>query len=99
MSGSGRDAATVVDLFSGDQLAALQGVSLEYFYRMTNPANGLVADKTGPGSPSSIAAVGLALATIPVAAELGFLSREELARRALLRLRFFHQSPHGPEPD
>ena len=78
---------------------ALQWVSLEYYMRETNRENGLVADKTEPGSPSSITAVGMALATAPVVVELGYLPREELARRVLVKLRFFRQSPHGPEPD
>jgi hypothetical protein len=78
---------------------ALQWVSLEYYLRETNRQNGLVADKSAPGSPSSITAVGMALATAPVVVEQRNLSREEIARRVLIILRFFHQSPHGPESD
>ena len=50
-------------------LDTLQWVSLIYYLRETNRDNGLVADKTGPGSPASIAAVGLSLATAPVVVE------------------------------
>ena len=43
-------------------LAAIQRESFEYFLHETNPANGLVIDKTCEDWPASIAAVGLALA-------------------------------------
>ena len=41
-------------------LEALQRDAFGYFLRETNPANGLVVDKTQPGAPASIAAVGFA---------------------------------------
>ena len=43
-------------------LENLQRASFEYFLRETNPANGLVIDKTAPDWPASIAATGMALA-------------------------------------
>jgi hypothetical protein len=65
----------------------------------TNPANGLVIDKTAPGWPASIAAVGLALTAYPVAVERGFISRRAAVERILVTLRFFCNSPQGPEAD
>ena len=59
--------------YTDDQLDALQWVSLEYYLRETNWVNGLVADKTMKGSPASITAVGMALATAPVLVERGLL--------------------------
>ena len=47
------------------ELEKLQYDSFKYFLHETNPANGLVVDKTEAGSPASIAATGLALATYP----------------------------------
>jgi hypothetical protein len=85
--------------YTDDQWDALQWVSLEYYYHQTNRVNGLVADKSMKGSPSSIAAIGMALATAPLVAERGFLPRTEVARRVLTKLRFFRDSPQGPEPD
>ena len=73
--------------------------TLEYYLHETNPANGLVRDKTDPSAPCSIAAVGLALSAIPVLVERGVIAREFAPELALRRLRFFHSSPHGPEPD
>src|SRR6185312_11695675 len=64
-----------------------------------NRENGLVADKTMPGSPASIAAVGFSLATAPVVVEREILEREQAAEIVLKKLRFFRDSPQGPEPD
>jgi hypothetical protein len=64
-----------------------------------NPANGLLRDKTAPGTPCSIAVVGLCLATIPLLVERGVISREFAPELVLRELRFFHNSTHSPEPD
>ncbi len=80
-------------------LDRLQRTTLQYYLREANPANGLIRDKTQRGAPCSIAAVGLALAAIPVLVERGVISREFAPEIALRRLRFFRDSPHGPEPD
>src|SRR5262249_61229519 len=70
-----------------------------YFLHETDPSTGLVRDSTHVGSPASIAAVGLALACYPVAAERGFMERSEAAARAVATLRFFLASPPGGGPD
>ena len=80
-------------------LETLQWVSLIYYLRESNRENGLVSDKTMPGSPSSIAAVGLSLATAPVVVQREIVDRETAAAIVLKKLRFFAQSPQGPEPD
>jgi hypothetical protein len=59
----------------------------------------LVIDKTAADWPASIAATGLALASYPVAVERGFMPRVAAAERTLTTLRFFWNSPQGPEPD
>jgi hypothetical protein len=82
-----------------EELNALQWTTLEYYIREENYCNGLIADKTQAGSPASIAAVGMALATLPLAAERAYLPRELMAERVVNKLRFFWSSPHGPEPD
>jgi hypothetical protein len=84
---------------SEEELNALQWTTIEYYIRELNYKNGLIADKTQAGAPASIAAVGMALASIPVFVERNQLPRQLLAKRVLNRLRFFHQSPQGPEPD
>lgn len=82
-----------------DDLARLQWTTLDYYLKESNPVNGLIRDKTDPTAPASIAAVGMALATIPILVEREVIHRELGAVLALKRLRFFHASPHGPEPD
>jgi len=80
-------------------LENLQRQSFEYFVHETNPVNGLVIDKTAPNWPASIAATGFALAAYPIGIERGFMSRAAAVKRTLATLRFFWNSPHGPEPD
>src|SRR5438132_13998692 len=82
-----------------EELDALQWTTIEYYLREVNFRNGLIADKTQPGSPASIAAVGMSLASLPVVAERERSLREFTAARALTKLRFFWNSPQGPEPD
>jgi hypothetical protein len=77
----------------------LQHESFNYFVHETNPANGLVIDKTKVDWPASIATTGLALASYAVAAERGFMSRPLAVERVLTTLRFFWNSPQGPESD
>jgi hypothetical protein len=76
----------------------LQHETFSYFLHETNPVNGLVIDKTASDWPASIAAIGLALAAYPVAVERGFMSRAAAVERTLTTLRFFWNSPQGPEP-
>ena len=81
------------------ELAQLQRESFAYFIHEANPANGLVIDKTAPNWPASIAATGLALAAYPVGIERGFWARSAAVERTLTTLRFFWNSPQGPELD
>src|SRR6266542_938894 len=86
--------STKLELFD-----TLQQGAIRYFVERVNPSNGLVADSTWEGAPSSIAAVGLALASYTVAVERGLMTRAEAMERTLKTLRFFHNSAQGPEPD
>jgi hypothetical protein len=81
------------------QLADLQRDSFAYFAQESNPANGLVIDKTAPDWPASSAAIGFALAAYPVAIERGFMSRPAAIERTLSTLRFFANRPQGQERD
>src|SRR6188472_4084985 len=80
-------------------LGLLQFSTVLYYLHETNPDNGLVRDKTDPAAPVSIAAVGMALATIPVVVERGVLARNFAAKITLKRLRYLLQCPQGPESD
>ena len=80
-------------------LEALQREAFGYFVHETNPANGLVLDKTREGWPASIAAVGLALTAYPIGIERGFITRGDAAARVLTTLRFFETSSRDAEPN
>ena len=90
---------TVKDRTVDAELEQLQRETFDYFLYETNPANGLVIDKTAAGWPASIAATGLGLACYPVAVQRGFMARAAAVERTLTTLRFFWNSPQGPEPD
>jgi hypothetical protein len=77
----------------------LQFTTLLYYLHCSNPDNGLVRDKTEATAPASIAAIGMALASIPVIVERGVLVREFAAKIARKRLRFLWECSQGPEPD
>jgi hypothetical protein len=49
-----------------EELAQLERDTFKYFADETNPENGLIADSTKQGAPSSIAAVGFALTAYPI---------------------------------
>ncbi len=76
-------------------LARLQRGAFAYLETYADPLTGLVADTSRPGAPSSIAVVGFALASYPVAVEHAWITRGEAAARTLTTLRFFAASPQG----
>ena len=82
-----------------EMLDHLRRETFHYFRTAVSPANGLILDKTQPGAPCSIAAVGLGLSVYVVAVERNLLSRAEAVDRTLTLLNFFHSSHQGPEPD
>ena len=86
-------------MLDDELLDHLQRGAFGYFADQTNPANGLVADTSRTGSPSSIAVVGLALSAYPVAVERGWLTRDDGAARTLVTLRFFATSAQGSGAD
>ena len=58
-----------------EMLDRLERLTLGYFERGTNPANGLVIDSTKQDSPATIAGSGLALACYVIAAERAYIDR------------------------
>jgi len=82
-----------------DMLHILQRETFEYFIKEVNHDTGLIADKTEPGSPSSIAAVGLGLSCYIVGVECGYMSRQNAVKRTYTVLHFLYNSRQGTEPD
>lgn len=73
-------------------LEAVQSAAFGYFTHYANPATGLVADNSKPGSAASVAATGFALSCYPIAAERGWLNRRAAAAVTLKTLKFFAAS-------
>ncbi|MFK2875629.1 glucoamylase family protein [Rhodanobacter hydrolyticus] len=80
-------------------LDRLQRAACDYFTQAGNPHNGLMADTSREGSPSSTAVTGFALSCYPVAVERGWMSRAEALQRSLAALRFFRASEQSDRPD
>jgi len=91
--------ADVTRPLTNDDLARLQLTTLLYYMHESNPDNGLTRDKTNPDAPASIAACGMALATVPVLVERGVIIRKFAAKLARRRLKVLLELPQGPEPD
>jgi hypothetical protein len=80
-------------------LERVQRRAFEYFRRNANPVNGLIADTTRRGAPSSIAVVGFALSAYPVGVERGWMKRTDAVACALAALRFFDSSDQSGGPE
>jgi hypothetical protein len=83
-----------------EELHTLQRDTFRYFWQETSPSNGLIRDNTQSDDiPASIAGVGLALSSYPVAVERAFVTRARVLERTLTTLRFFWNAPQGKMPD
>ena len=80
-------------------LEAIQRASFSFFREQSNPANGLVRDRSRADSKCSIAAVGFGLSAWCIAVERGWVSRDEAAGRVDVTLTAFLRGPQGPMPD
>ena len=85
-------------LFASDEqfLEYVQQTSFDYFWYGANPNNGLVPDRSSPGSACSIAAVGFGLTGIGIGIDHGWISRTQGVMRVLTTLNTFLQGPQGP---
>ena len=102
VAGAGTHASVADDatrLADEVMLNHLQHAAFNYFLKTSNPRNGLVADTTRHGSPSSIAVVGFALSAYPVAVERGWIERADAVERSLNALRFFRRSDQTGSAD
>ncbi|MEP7110923.1 MAG: glucoamylase family protein [Ferruginibacter sp.] len=78
-------------------LDKLQRETFDYFLTETDPDTGLIADKTQPGFPSSIAVTGMGLTAYIIGVERKFLSRGDAIASVLKILKFFYNSRQGRE--
>lgn len=82
-----------------EMLDELQRVTVDYFLRETDPANGLIADTNRPGAPASVAVAGLGISVYITATERKIIPRSDASEKVLAILRFFSESHQGPEAD
>lgn len=86
-------APTGLDPFFDD----IERRTFEFFWRVTDPARGLVPDRYPTPSFSSVAAIGFGLTAYPIGVERGYVSRADARQRTLVTLQFLHGAPQGPE--
>lgn len=81
-------------------LDELQSRTFSFFWKTTNPQNGLVPDRwPGTGSsPSSVAAIGFGLSSYCVGAERGYVTREQAVERVRNTLRFLSKARQSDQP-
>jgi hypothetical protein len=80
-------------------LDLVQRTAFDYFWYETNSENGLIKDRSGDPSLSSIASVGFGLSVLTVGIDRGWINREAGRARVLTTLQFLWNSPQGPEAD
>ena len=76
-------------------LDSLQLGAFRFAWYEANPANGLIKDRSTPGSPCSIAATGFGLSAICIGVDHAWVSRADAAARVLLTLQTFWNGPQG----
>ena len=96
--GNARDSEIQISVEDEALLDQLQRAAFGYFVQTVSRLNGLVADTSRNNSPVSIAVVGFALSSYPVAVERGWMTRTEAVRLALAALRFFRNSDQSGAP-
>lgn len=76
-------------------LDSLQYGAFRYAWDEANPVNGLIRDRSQPGSPCSIAAQGFGFSAICIAVDHGWVSRAAAAARVLAALQTLWTTPQG----
>jgi hypothetical protein len=76
-------------------LDELEQSAARYFRHEVDPRTGLVRDTSQANTPATIAGSGFALTSCAIAAERGYLSRDDAAERVRRSLRFLLEAPQG----
>lgn len=80
-------------------LETLQDRAASFFIEYSHPKTGLIADSNKPQSPASIAAVGMGITSLVVAAERGFIPRSQSLQMVMHAVRTLWEAPQGCEAD
>ena len=76
-------------------LETIQSQAFSYFSEFTHPETGLIADCSRPQSPASIAAIGMGIASMAVAAERGWISRARSLESVTRVVKYLWEAPQG----
>ena len=76
-------------------LDAVERQHVQYFLDEQDPTTHLTLDRSRPGAPVSVAAVGFGLTTLPVGVERGWISRQQAADQTLSVLETLSRAPQG----
>lgn len=94
------------DFFSANEVArvderalleALQKSASSFFIEYSHPQTGLIADSNKPETPASIAAMGMGIASLVVAAERGFITRARSLEIATRGIKYLWEAPQGQD--
>jgi hypothetical protein len=80
-------------------LDSLQYGAFRYAWDQANPTNGLIKDRSTPGSPCSVAAQGFGFSVICAAVDHGWVARATAAARVLTALQTFWLMPQSSAPN
>ena len=89
----------MIDAAQDAWLDGLEHSAFAYFEHEVDERTGLVRDNSRAGAPASIAGSGFALTCYAIAAERGYLTRNDAAERTRVALRFLFDAPQGDGPD
>ena len=95
LAGAGGAVAAGESLTTPALLDSLQRTAFEYFWDEANPVNGLIRDRSQPGSPCSIAAQGFGISAICIAIDHGWVTRGEGRDRILLGMQTLWNGPQN----
>jgi len=76
-------------------LDTVQNTAFQFFWTEANTSNGLIRDRSQPGSPCSIASLGFGLSSICVGIDHGWVTREAGRDRVLTALQTLWTKPQG----
>jgi hypothetical protein len=102
LAGAALPATAIAEPAAGPTLPAfyedIEKRTFRWFWETARRDNGLVPDRYPSPAFCSIASVGFALTAYPIGVERGWITRAEARDLTLTTLRFFWESPQGPEP-
>lgn len=95
LTGAGGAFAAGQSLTTPALLDSLQHTAFKYFWDEANPVNGLIRDRSQPGSPCSIAAQGFGITAICIAIDHGWVTRSEGRDRIMLGMQTLWDGPQN----